>query len=154
MAATNGANVPAMVVGVLLFVVGYTALTCTQRFERFYRRPFMRTTLYVGYGLRLLLSALTVAMLFGFVFPLVPDLVCGMVSVLGVKAVVGVSEDQLLSHFGGALLVTCVQGAILNAVVGVAMAICYAFLRAFGRSPVEPRGFEVIPHGRRGDSTG
>src|SRR5687767_15817356 len=47
----------AMVAGVVLFILLYTAATSTSAFERFHRRPFVRRTLYIGYGLRLILSA-------------------------------------------------------------------------------------------------
>ena len=46
----------AMVVGVVIFIALYTLGTSTAAFERFHRRPFVRRTLYIGYGLRLIMS--------------------------------------------------------------------------------------------------
>lgn len=145
MAVQNGGNTAGMVLGVLMFVIGYTLVTSTRPFQRFYSRPFIRTTMRLGYGLRLLLSALTAGVMFDVIFPIVPDLFCGYFSVLMGSAILRIPEQELIADFRGALVVTCIQGALLNAVVGVAMAIFYAILRAFGKPTIEPRGFEVVP---------
>ena len=151
MAGTENANREGMAVGVILFVVGYTLLTSTSRFERFYRRPFIRPTMYFGYGLRLILSSLTFISSLGARsnFLIFPDLFCGALSLsAGAFLMGGTGERQLVSGFAGALLVTCIQGAILNVLVFIFMAIIYALQRAFRKNPVEPRGFEVVPLAR------
>src|SRR5690554_1463469 len=77
----------AMVTGILLFALGYTALTGTGWFNRFHARPFIRRTLYIGYGARLALSGLMAIAAVGvlakarfLVFPVFLDLFCGAIS--------------------------------------------------------------------------
>src|SRR5688572_17649859 len=64
----------AMVVGVLLFIAAYTASTSTDAFERFHNRPFVRRTLYIGYGARMLVSVL-------FPYAWAADMIPGIISV-------------------------------------------------------------------------
>ena len=135
----------AMVVGVVLFILLYTAATSTEAFERFHRRPFIRRTLYIGYGLRLIMSAVfplgigtgspAIVLMFGDLWP-------GLISIHIVKNVVGVSPQS----FTGTLLTTIVQGALLNAILFVVMAVVYAFQSMFMTPPPEraPKGFDVV----------
>lgn len=51
----NGGSAAGMACGVMVFVIGYTWITCTHRFEAIYRKPYIRATMYIGYGLRLVL---------------------------------------------------------------------------------------------------
>src|SRR5215207_8498382 len=80
--ASQEFNRYAMVVGVALFIVAYTALTSTAAFECFHNRPFVRRTLYIGYGARMLASVL---------FPLGMglDVFPGMLSFSLVQSVLG-----------------------------------------------------------------
>lgn len=81
----------------------------------------------------------------GLYFMLLPDAFCGVLSLfLGMK-LTGMGEEELIAHFGGALLLTCVQGALMNVVVFAVMVVIYALLRFFGRRHPEPRGFDVVP---------
>lgn len=147
------ASVAGMIAAVLAFAVLYTIVTCTERFERFHRRPFVRATLYVGYGLRVaatLLSATAVlgrgAMPLGFL--IFPDMMGGMLSVRVVGFLFGDPGGEGAVHtFAGAFLTTCVQGALLNVVVFIVMAIAYGLQRAFRKPPPDhsPRGFDVVP---------
>ena len=135
-------NHSAMVVGVCLFILAYTAATSTAAFERLRRRPFVRRTLYIGYGLRLFLSALialgpiavpTRIVLFADAWP-------GYLSVMLVK--------QLMQPetFSGTLLTTIVQGALLNIIIFIVMLLVYGFQRLFLKPPADggPAGFDVI----------
>ena len=123
----------AMIVGVILFIAAYTIVTSTEAFERFHRRPFMRRTLYIGYGLRLLMSA---------AFPLGIDFIPGILSV----ELVGNVLDVEIKSFLGTLLTTIVQGAILNIIIFVIMSLAYAFQRMFMTPPPDfgPKGFDVV----------
>ena len=121
----------AMVVGVALFVLAYTALTSTAAFERFHQRPFVRRTLYIGYGARLVASIL---------FPLGMglDMLPGMLSVALV-------ENFTNAHtFAGTLATTVVQGTLLNAMLTVFMAAVYATQKMFMQPPPAPHGFDVV----------
>ena len=121
----------AMVAGVALFVLAYTALTSTAAFERFHQRPFVRRTLYIGYGARLIVSIL---------FPLGMglDMMPGMLSVSLVERITN-------SHtFAGTLATTVVQGTLLNLTLAIFMAAVYAFHKLFMRPPPAPQGFDVV----------
>ena len=125
----------AMIVGVALFILAYTAATSTAAFERFHNRPFVRRTLYIGYGVRLALS---------LAFPLGvgADMLPGILS-LRVVEELGLNTRS----FAGTLAATIVQGALLNALIFLFMATVYAIQRATMKPPSGPeamRGFEVV----------
>ncbi|HLL89274.1 MAG TPA: hypothetical protein VK324_08215 [Tepidisphaeraceae bacterium] len=122
----------AMVLGVGLFVVAYTAATSLPGFERFHARPFVRRTLYIGYGARLVASI-------AFPIGMWIDIVVGMMSI-------GAAERLGLTGHGfrTTLLVTCAHGAILNAGIGVLMLVAYALQRAMCKPPVALPAFEVV----------
>lgn len=134
MFAANEFNRPAMAVGVALFILAYTALTSTAAFERFHNRPFVRTTLYTGYSLRLLLSGC-------FPLGMGADVLPGMLSVSAVQAI-GLNPHG----FKGTLLTTIVQGTLLNILLMLFMALVYAAQKLFltPPPPAEPKGFEVV----------
>jgi hypothetical protein len=138
----------AMGAAVCLFIIAYTALTSTDAFDRFRARPFVRRTLYIGYGARVALS---------IVFPLAifADGIAGVWSLQIVRGVAGYDP----SSFTGTFLTTCVSGALLNVFVFMFMAVVYAFQRAFLRPPEGPRGFAVVlnaevPHDRASSRAG
>jgi len=136
---------PAMALGVCLFIVAYTATTSTAAFERFHRRPFVRRTLYIGYGARLLLSLsmpigmLPLMPLTGFL--IFPDVLPGIVSVQVVEAT-GLDPES----FAGTLATTIVQGTLLNVIIFLFMLVVWGFQRLFMKMPPEsaPRGFEPV----------
>ena len=125
-------NRAAMVVGVALFILGYTAFTSTARFQRFHDLPFIRRTLYIGYATRLALS---------LAFPVgaAADLLPGMVS-LNIVQSVGFEP----STFEGTLATTIVQGSLLNAILILFMSCVYVVQKLFMTPPAAPAGFEVI----------
>ena len=141
-----------MIAAVVLFAICYTLVTCTRRFEQLHRRPFVRSTLYVGYGLRILLSLLTGAAIVGgsrvVSYASVPDLFCGIASLRIVSLATGGSSvnEARVETLAGAFVTTCVQGAILNVVVFILMAIAYGLQRATRKPPADGlRGFDVVP---------
>ena len=114
-------------------------------FERFHLRPFVRRTLYIGYGLRLILSMIMpLGVISGGpgIIVLFADGLPGLWSEYVVKEWLFVDPVT----FTGTLLTTIVQGAVLNAIVFVAMALVYAFHRVFMTPPPEaaPKGFDVV----------
>lgn len=152
LSVTRG-HVAGMAAGVLLFVLLYTAATSTPRFERLYRRPFVRPTMYWGYGARLLLSVSALTALTGMMAPwLSLDMIPGMVAVGVAGAIFG--ENYFGSGRGAvpstmtflpAFIATCIQGALLNVLVFVFMAVVYGLHRAFAKPPeTQLRAFEVI----------
>jgi hypothetical protein len=136
----------AMLLGVALFIAAYTAATSTRAFDRLHRRPFVRRTLYIGYGLRLVLSLVFpiafsgIAALYPLGLVVFADGLPGLLSVNIVKEIGIVPES-----FFGTLLTTIVQGALLNAIVFVVMGLVYSFQRIFLKPPPDRlRGFEVV----------
>ena len=122
----------AIAVGVALFILAYTAVTSTAAFERFHNRPFVRTTLYTGYGLRLLLSVC-------FPLGMGADLLPGMLSV---SAVQGLGLNPY--DFEGTLATTIVQGSLLNVLLMLFMAAVYGVQKLFMTPPPPQNGFEVV----------
>lgn len=119
-AVTGGFHPFAMLAGVACFIVLLTAVTCTQAFDRFQRRPFIRRTLYIGYGTRVVLSLLSAVPPF---FGTFPDLFTGIFSI---EVVSGLGIDE--QSFTGTLLITLLQGTCLNVVVALFMLVVYAVL--------------------------
>jgi len=120
---------PAMATGVAVFILFYTVATSTQSFHRFSRRPFIRRTLYIGYGLRVACS---------IVFPLgmILDLFPGLLSVF-------IVQQGLFLHgrsFVPTLVTTLIQGAFVNVVLGLFMLIVYGFQRLFLAPPPRDTG--------------
>lgn len=122
---------PAMVAGVALFILLYTALTSTARFERFRNRPFVRRTLYIGYGTRMAISVL-------FPIGLGADLMPGMLSV-GIVQNLGLHPHG----FAGTFATTCVQGTLLNILLSVFMVAVWGIQRLTMKSP-DQQGFPVV----------
>ena len=108
----------AMLTGIVCFICLLTATTSTQRFLRFRKQPFIRRTLYIGYGFRVFIS---------IVFPLGvgADMIPGIVSINIVEHGLGISGPSYL----GTLLITLIQGTFLNCAVFVLMLITYGLQR-------------------------
>ena len=133
-AAENGFDRGAMVVGVLCFAFLYTAASGTRAFAgRYARDAALRTTMYLGYGIRCGLA---------LAFPVswMVDMVPGMIS----TGLIG-STELPPKAFAATLLTTLVQGVLLNLILAFFMAVAYPIVRAFMRRPTESRGFAVIP---------
>ena len=99
----------AMILGVLIFAVGYTYLDYATALTKIRQNRLFSITLRVVYGTRI---AITI------IFPLALqlDMICGLFSL-------GVTEflfgNTLIQTFPGALFTTLVQGVILNIVLSV-----------------------------------
>ena len=113
----------AMITGVLLFIIAMTAMTCTRTFEHFEARPFVRRTLYIGYGGRLLISI-------AFPIGMFVDLWPGVISMELVQSL-GLETRAFL----GTLLITLVQGGILNVILMLFMGLVQGFQRLFLKPP-------------------
>ena len=147
--ASHEFNHAAMIVGVCAFIAAYTAFTSTSWFNVLCRRPFVRRTLYIGYGTRLALSLLHgVAFAIAvsgrptpWVFMLI-DVWPGLLSVEIVRNLLAMETES----FMGTLWTTLVQGVLLNMILLVFMLIVYLVQRLFIIPPPEqaPHGFDVI----------
>jgi hypothetical protein len=128
----------AMCTAVACFIVFLTAITCTAWFERFRRRSFVRRTLYIGYGTRIGLSV-------GFPVGMFLDAWPGMLSI-SLVARLGFDE----TGFVGTLLITLIQGTLLNVIVGLFMGFTYLVQRWFCRPPA-PTACESCGYDLRGN---
>lgn len=119
----------AMVLGIVLFAAWMTFVTSTTSFYGFSRIPFMRRSLYVGYGARILLS---LALPIGAGADLYP----GLISITIVEALQSLwmvpqgGAGAGPQGFASTLLITLVQGAILNLLVSVLIALVWGIQRA------------------------
>jgi len=128
-ALSEGFDPAGMLVGIGLFIVGLTAISCTSAFERRLRRPFVRATLYTGYGVRMALSMAFPLAIFVDIWP-------GIVT-MAVAEQMGFRQQG----FASALVHTVIQGALMNFIVGAFMVVVYLGLRQF----VPPRRTRGIP---------
>lgn len=142
--ASGEFHVGAMVLGVVLFIIGLTVVTCTERFERFRRKRHVRRTLYIGYGVRLIISI-------GFPVAFLLDLWPGMLSVAVAQAIVGNGNAE---GFLGTLIATLVQGTLLNCIVGIFMLIVYGLCHAFGKKLPPGGACESCGYDLRGTTSG
>ena len=119
-------SIAAMVVGVVLFIIAFTVMTSTRRFARFRARPFVRRTLYIGYGLRMLVSIIFPAGMMIDMFP-------GLFSIYIVQSL-GVPEKS----FFATLMITLIQGTLLNTILSVIMLVVWGSQRLLLRVPEIP----------------
>ena len=133
----------AMVVGICVFICIYTAISSTAAFGRLYRRPFMRRTMYIGYGMRMLLSLAVPIGMRADIFP-------GALSLGFVENALRIDPRTFLGTF----LTTCVQGTLLNVILLIFMSMVQGFQLLFLKQPNDGRGFEVIPMATRADPQG
>ena len=117
--ADDPVHITAMVLGVVIYIVGYTAASLSTAGSRLRRRVYVRRAMYVGYGLRVLPALGLVA--FGWLQVdvlralVMPDLYCGLAAMYMVESVYG-GADVL---FVGYLATTLLQGLFLNIIIGV-----------------------------------
>jgi hypothetical protein len=131
--AARGFNRLAMILGVVIFITLYTLTTSTPAFLRFREKPFIRRTLYIGYGTRILISVI-------FPVGMAADLIPGLISISVVHTILG----SMSEGFVATLLITIVHGTILNFLLTIYMFIVWGFQRLFMKPPEEPRGFPIL----------
>lgn len=122
-AAADKFDLAGMFAGVALFIVAYAAASCTATFERIHVRPFVRRTLIIGYALRVVSSVF-------FIPGICIDFLPGAVSVE-----VGRFFVPDVHSFIGTLLITCIQGVLLNIILGAFMSALYVIQRIFCTPP-------------------
>jgi hypothetical protein len=122
-------HVAAMATGVLAFVVAYTWVTGTQWFANLKQGPFVRTTLYIGYGARLALSIF-------YPIGLIVDGLCGALST---QIVIGGISGRI-QHVSPpeVFATTIVQGIILNILLVIFLLLVYSAQRLFRKKPNPP----------------
>ena len=120
----GGEHIGAMLSGIAVFVLAYTAAEGTSSYRLLVLQPYVRRTLLIGYGTRLALSIL-------FPLGLALDMFVGIISLSIVNAV-HIEELSLVGQESGGpaflavFLTTIVQGGLLNALLFVYMLCLYA----------------------------
>jgi hypothetical protein len=116
-----------MICGLVLFILLYSLAFGTDYVERLQRRPFVRSTLRIGFGTRLALSAF---------FPVgwLVDLFPGLISVT-----IGERLFDEPTLFIGTFTTTLIQGALASAVLALFMGFVY-FLHLVFAQPPRPDG--------------
>jgi len=109
---TNG-QAAAMLVGVVIFAMGYTWLDYTTASHPFRQNQRFSRTLRIAYGTRIAISIL-------FPIGLYVDTVCGILSVGLTSFIAGAEPGSLGSMgFAAALFTTLVQGVLLNMLLAI-----------------------------------
>ncbi len=100
-----------MVLGILIFVAGYTWLDYSTAKLAWRRNRRLRRTLRIAYGTRIAISIL---------FPLggTLDVICGLISMQLTAPFTGLEAAEGPGGFFSILLITLVQGCVLNLVLG------------------------------------
>jgi len=135
MGAWRPAAVLGMLIGILIFVIGYTALEFTTAIQEQMNKPVSRRAAWIAYLTRAAIS---------IVFPigLTVDILCGIFSVGISSALTGISETPFHSpgdNFSEAFccfqfaVTTVVQGVLLNLVLFAYMGIVWLVCKAISR---------------------
>ena len=114
----------AMLLGIFLFAVGMCMYSSSNSFYRLSRKPFMRRTLYIGYGARLVISVIVPVGAFVDLYP-------GLISVMVVGDGLGFRPEG----FTGTLVTTLVQGTLLNIILALFMGIVWVVQASLMTAP-------------------
>ena len=114
-------HISAMLCGVGVFVLLYTALECSSVYRQLIDAPHVRRTLLIGYGTRLLMSLL-------FPVGLTLDMFLGVIAVSLVETAMSIpyGSDASRLTFAVVFVTTLVQGVLLNLVLVAYMALIFA----------------------------
>ncbi len=121
-----------MLAGIGCFIVAYTLVSCTGRAQRFRRRAFVVTTMKIGYGTRIALSAVSALAAGGWFYPIFPDMWIGFVGVEFVTGVLRLEEESPRMVFA----TTIVVGTMWNVALAVYMLIIQGIQLLFRARPV------------------
>ena len=114
--------IPAMCIGILFFAIGYTVVDVLYLRTRVRQNPALRKTLWIGYIIRMAVSA-------GAPLGVMLDMWPGMLSVGLTQLIFG---GGALSSFIQVLFTTLVQGVLMNAILLAVLLPIYAVCRMAG----------------------
>jgi len=131
-------TVVGMVIGVLFFVIGYTALEFTATVQKSMAKPVSRRAAWIAYLTRVGITVIYPVGLFVDVF-------CGIVAVLissGVTGIQGGPQSNFpdppnvsaLAEFFQYMFTTVVQGVLLNLVLFAYMGLAWLVCRLFSKN--------------------
>jgi hypothetical protein len=120
---------PALVAGVMTFVVGYIFADYRTRNWKFRQRKPVRYALITTYVIRMVISVI-------FPIAFIVDMMCGMVSSI-ILYPMGLDAPKHNLSIGAVYLWTIAQGFVLNVVLGSIWAVLFAlFAMATGPDPI------------------
>ena len=113
------AQISAMIIGILMFIVAYTCLDYVTATTAFRQNRRVARTLKIAYGSRIAIS---------IIYPIafVLDMFCGMVSISVTETISGSEVADGSMGFAATLFTTLVQGIVLNVVLGVYALLVHA----------------------------
>ena len=121
-------DVFALAVGVVLFATLMVAISWTNEFRMFTRRPFVRRTLFFVYGIRILVSAATPVLFFLDAIPglLLSDLMNSLAIEFGLIDYINFAPREISGQavaqpawFFATLFMVLAQGILLNILIGI-----------------------------------
>jgi hypothetical protein len=119
----------AMLAGVASFVLAYTLVSCAAWAQQLRRRPFVLTTMKIGYGTRLALSLFSGC---GMIFPLLmADVYVGALSIELTTGVMGLPKGSDTMVYA----TTIVTGTVWNIILALFMLIVHAIQLLFREPP-------------------
>lgn len=144
----GGANIPAMVLGVIIFVFLYSSINASGFYQsRIVARPLLHKALSIGFTLRLVLTALSALLLvpgINIPFFLICDAFPGMLAVAASKALVAEPAVAYGKDVGASflptLITTLIQGVLLSVIVLVASLIVWIILSVINRFKTSEAG--------------
>jgi hypothetical protein len=139
------AEILAMLAGIGCFIVGYAAVSSTRWAQRRRRRPFVLTTLKIGYGTRIFLSAASALAFGGALYPIFPDMWIGFIGTEFVTEALGLEDETTLWVF----TTTIVVGAMWNVVLALYMLIIHGVQLLFRRKPAPSGACETCGYDLR-----
>jgi uncharacterized membrane protein len=120
-------QIMAMLCAIACFVVGYALVGSTSWSQRFRRRPFVMTTLKIGYGTRMALSLASLMPFF-----IIPDMYLGFFSIQIVTESIGLPEGTAEMVF----LTTLLEGTLWNIALAIYMLLVHGIQLATRRKPL------------------
>ncbi len=136
MAVHEQANIPAMLVGISLFVVAYSFVSISLS-GWIQQRKVVCRAIQAGFGFRLILSAISVVALMlnvpdGMKMLLLHDGISGQIALVQAKHMFGLlSYDRIEGHAGVTFVATVLQGMLLNLLLLPVMTVFYVGLKLF-----------------------
>ncbi len=114
----------AMGLGICIFIVIFTIVGASDFVRQLMRRPFVRTTCYIGFAARMVISLI-------FPMGMLVDVWTGAVS----AAVGEIVFHKDPTGFAATLVITLMQGVWLTMLLGAFMALVYAWQRSGATDP-------------------
>jgi len=128
-------HIMGMIVGIVLFILGYTMVECSAAYRRVIRWPHVRRTIWIGYGTRLVMSII-------FPIALMVDMWTGIIAVGLIE--LPLSQGGSERSFFLVLLTTLIQGTLLNVVLFVYMGLVWIVVCSVAVISKRP-GTESLP---------